>query len=404
MLSYGTIYKDKLAMTTGTHSCRLFHYTHKRWPNLSSHRFVTLRGILITLCAVLLTVGLSACGGTGKIDQTANANLATNAQTSRSVTSSVGKYHAERISGDFSGYSNLEQFVDRMVQKHGFDRGYLMGVFSQAHRKNWTLNYLAKSDQALKGKPEKGGWSRYRAKFLDERHIAAGVDFARRYHDALQRATRQYGVPEEYILGILGVETTFGSYVGKDRVLDALTTLGFDYPRRGEYFRGELESFLLMMRAEGMDPTKPKGSFAGAMGLGQFMPSSFMQWAVDFNGDGRRDLWDPEDAIGSVANYFAQHGWQPGQPVITPLNSKGIVDLEPGIEKQYSLAALQQAGLHPARPCKGEGRLCLLLLRHLDQDQYLIGHPNFYTITRYNHSTHYAMAVQELGQEIKRRL
>ena len=211
-------------------------------------------------------------------------------------------------------------------------------------------------------------------------------------------------MPEEYILGILGVETTFGSYVGKDRVLDALTTLGFDYPRRGEYFRGELESFLLMMRAEGMDPTKPKGSFAGAMGLGQFMPSSFMQWAVDFNGDGRRDLWDPEDAIGSVANYFAQHGWQPGQPVITPLNSKGIVDLEPGIEKQYSLAALQQAGLHPARPCKGEGRLCLLLLRHLDQDQYLIGHPNFYTITRYNHSTHYAMAVQELGQEIKRRL
>jgi membrane-bound lytic murein transglycosylase B len=316
----------------------------------------------------------------------------------------VGSYQARQITGDFAGYASLQRFIDQMVQKHGFEREYLMGLFSQAHRKNWTLDYLAKSDQTLKGKPAKGGWSRYREKFLDERHIAAGVEFARRHRDALRRASQQYGVPEEYILGILAVETTFGSYVGKDRVLDALTTLGFDYARRGEYFRSELESFLLMVRAEGMDPAKPVGSFAGAMGLGQFMPSSFLQWAVDFNGDGRRDLWDPEDAIGSVANYFAQHGWQAGQPVTTPLRPKGAVDLETGIETKYSLAALEQAGLQPARPCRGEGGLCLLLLRHQDQDQYLIGHPNFYTITRYNHSTHYAMAVHELAQAIKRRL
>lgn len=119
-------------------------------------------------------------------------------------------------------------------------------------------------------------------KFLDERHIGAGVEFARRYRDALQRATRQYGVPEEYILGILAVETTFGGYVGNDRVLDALTTLGFDYQRRGEYFRDELGKFLLMSRQGGLDPARPKGSFAGAMGLGQFMPSSFLKWAIGF--------------------------------------------------------------------------------------------------------------------------
>ena len=350
-------------------------------------------------CAVSLSAGLSSCGQVphGENDQSTVSHTS-------GPRSCVGQYQAKYVTGDFAGYVSLQQFVDKMAKNHGFEREYLMGVFSQAHRKNWTLNYLAKSDQSLKGKPAAGGWDRYRAKFLDERHIGAGVDFARRHRDALQRATRQYGVPEEYILGILAVETTFGSYVGSHRVIDALTTLGFDYDRRGDYFRDELENFLLMSRDEGLDPGKPMGSFAGAMGLSQFMPSSFLQWAVDFNGDGRRDLWNAEDAIGSVANYLAQHGWQPGQPVITPLYTKRTVELEPGLEPKYSLTDLQQAGLHPASPYNSGEPLCLLLLRHQNDDQYLIGHPNFYTITRYNHSTYYAMAVHELGQAIKRRL
>ena len=317
---------------------------------------------------------------------------------------SVGRYHAKQVGGDFAGYASLQQFIDQMVKKHGFEREYLQGLFSEAKRKQWTLDYLAKSDQTLKGKPAQGSWTRYREKFLDERHVGAGVEFARQHRSTLQRATRQYGVPEEYILGILAVETTFGGFVGNHRVLDALTTLGFDYQRRGEYFRGELEKFLLMSRQEGLDPARPKGSFAGAMGLGQFMPSSFLQWAVDFNGDGRRDLWDAEDAIGSVANYFAQHGWQAGQPVTTPLSTKGAVDLEPGIDRQYTLADLQRAGLQPVSACRDQGPVRLLRLRHQSYDQYLIGHPNFCTITRYNQSTHYAMAVHELAQTIKRRL
>ncbi|MFM8340866.1 MAG: lytic murein transglycosylase, partial [Methylomonas sp.] len=164
-----------------------------------------------------------------------------------------------------------------------------------------------------------------------------------------------------------------------------------------------LEHFLIMTRNEGIDPGKPVGSFAGAMGLGQFMPSSFLKWAVDFNGDGHRDLWNPEDAIGSVANYFSQHGWQANQPVVSATRGtySGIENLEAGIEPQYPLPTLTQAGIEPAEPCRCDYPLRLLLLRHHSHDQYLLGHPNFYVITRYNHSTHYAMAVHELAQAIK---
>lgn len=317
--------------------------------------------------------------------------------------SSVGGYHASSVSGDYAGYQSVNRFIDEMVQKQGFDRAYLNGLFSQAKRKQWTLDYLAKSDQSLKSKPSQGSWSRYRAKFLDSRHINSGVSFWHQHRATLQRASQQYGVPAEYILGIMAVETTFGSYVGSHRVIDALTTLAFDYQRRGDYFRGELENFLLMSRSEQMNPAKPVGSFAGAMGLGQFMPSSFLEWAVDFNADGHRDLWDPEDSIGSVANYFSQHGWQPGKPVVSPLrgNLSAADNLEPGLDNLYSLNNLQQAGLSPAIDCHCDDPLRLLWLRHHTKDEYLLGYPNFYVITRYNHSTHYAMAVHELAQAIK---
>jgi len=401
-------------MTTCTPSRPKLPAAHRRSSNLSASRFAKLRGRVLTRCAVLLAFGLTACAGSDtRVSPPTLVNPAVSAQANRLATGNpanastrrtVGPYRAQRITGDYADYASLQRFIDQMVQKHGFEHENLMGVFSQARRKNWTLDYLAKSDQGLKGKPAAGGWSRYREKFLDEPHISAGVDFARRHRATLQRATRQYGVPEEYILGILAVETTFGGNVGNHRVLDALTTLGFDYDRRGDYFRSELENFLVMSRDEGIDPVKPVGSFAGAMGFGQFMPSSFLQWAVDFNGDGRRDLWNAEDAIGSVANYFAQHGWQAGQPVVTPLQASGVVTLEPGIEPQYSLDALQQAGLKPTGPCAIQKPLRLLLLRYTNHDQYLIGYPNFYAITRYNHSTYYAMAVHELAQAIKRRL
>lgn len=328
-------------------------------------------------------------------------HVTTSAVSAKTV---VGPYRATAVSGDYAGYPALSRFIETMVQKHGFERDYLNGLFSQVNRKQWTLDYLAKSDRNRKNAgPARGSWSRYRAKFLNARHINSGVEFWRRHQSVLQRASRQYGVPVEYILGIMSVETTFGSYVGNHRVIDALTTLAFDYPRRGDYFREELENFLLMVRNENIDPAKPVGSYAGAMGLGQFMPSSFLEWAVDFNGDGKRDLWDPEDSIGSVANYFAQHGWQQGQPVVSAVRThKTDAGLEPGLNNLYSHKAIRQAGLVPATDCKCDAPLRLLWLRHKKHDEYRLGFPNFYVITRYNHSTHYAMAVHELAQAIKR--
>ncbi|MGE4558881.1 MAG: lytic murein transglycosylase B [Desulfobulbus sp.] len=364
---------------------------------------------------LLSALGLAACSefadtaqvplaAKHEVVQAGDDQLAPGKEAALAIQPCVGGYHADRISGDYAGYARLQQFVEQMVRRHGFEREYLQGLFSQAKRKEWTLNYFARSDRSLKSPPGKGSWSRYRAKFLDETHVGSGAEFARRYQRALQRATRMYGVPEEYILGIMAIETNFGRNMGSHRVLDALTTLGFDYARRGAFFRDELEEFLLMARSEGLDPARPKGSFAGAMGLGQFMPSSFRKWAVDFNGDGHRDLWNPEDAIGSIANYFAQHGWQPGQPVITPLVAKGPVRLQVGFNTRYTPISLYRAGLQPTRPCENSDPVSLLYLRYQQYDQYLIGHSNFYTITRYNHSTHYAMAVHELAQAIKHRL
>ena len=318
------------------------------------------------------------------------------------LKSSEGNYFASNVSGDYASYPALQQFINEMVQKHGFKREYLNGLFSNAKRKQWTLDYLANSDQSLYGKPAKGGWTKYRGQFLDTNHIANGVAFWHKHQASLQKASQQFGVPPEYILGIIGVETGFGANVGKHRIIDALTTLSFDYQRRSEYFRSELENYLLMTRDEGLDPGKPVGSFAGAMGLGQFMPSSFRQWSVDLDGDGRRDLWQADDAIGSVANYFAQHGWHPGEPVVTATKNKlKEITIEPGIDHQYSFDQLKQAGLEPYGACQCNNPLRLLLLRHQTHDEYLFGHPNFYTISRYNHSTYYVMAVHELAQAIK---
>lgn len=315
----------------------------------------------------------------------------------------VGQYSAPYVTGDYAGYPQLEQFIGHMVAVHGIPRDYLNGVFSEAHRKQWTLDYMNRQGAPSASPPRPGAWSKYRSQFLTELHIGSGVAFWRRHSQALSEASRRYGVPAEYILGIMGVETIYGRNMGKDRVLDALTTLAFDYPRRSSYFAEELENFLVMVHDEGMDPLEPKGSFAGAMGLGQFMPGSFLKWAVDHNADGRRDLWTPEDAIGSIANYFASHGWRAGESVVVPALVQGSVSLPAGYDKRYSLAELANVGVSPASHIPGAEKVSLLLLRGNVGDEYWLGLDNFFVITRYNHSTHYAMAVHELAQAIKTR-
>jgi len=312
------------------------------------------------------------------------------------------QHNVMQVGGDFANNPNAQQFIDRMVNKHGFDRQQLQEILSQAKRLDSVLRLMDNQAPTTSVKPPSGpngAWLRYRKKFITPDNVQNGVVFWNQYEDALNRAWQVYGVPPEIIVGIIGVETRWGRVMGKTRILDALATLSFNYPRRAEYFSGELETFLLMARDEQDDPLNLKGSFAGAMGYGQFMPSSYKQYAVDFSGDGHINLWDPVDAIGSVANYFKAHGWVKGDQVAVMANGQAP-GLPNGFKTRYSISQLAAAGLTPQQPLGNHQQASLLRLDVGTGYQYWYGLPNFYTITRYNHSTHYAMAVWQLGQAV----
>lgn len=312
------------------------------------------------------------------------------------------QHNVMQMGGDFANNPNAQQFIDKMVNKHGFDRQQLQEILSQAKRLDSVLRLMDNQAPTTSVKPPSGpngAWLRYRKKFITPDNVQNGVVFWNQYEDALNRAWQVYGVPPEIIVGIIGVETRWGRVMGKTRILDALATLSFNYPRRAEYFSGELETFLLMARDEQDDPLNLKGSFAGAMGYGQFMPSSYKQYAVDFSGDGHINLWDPVDAIGSVANYFKAHGWVKGEQVAVMANGQAP-GLPNGFKTKYSISQLTAAGLTPQQPLGNHQQASLLRLDVGTGYQYWYGLPNFYTITRYNHSTHYAMAVWQLGQAV----
>ena len=312
------------------------------------------------------------------------------------------QHNVMQMGGDFANNPNAQQFIDKMVNKHGFDRQQLQEILSQAKRLDLVLRLMDNQAPTTSVKPPSGpngAWLRYRKKFITPDNVQNGVVFWNQYEDALNRAWQVYGVPPEIIVGIIGVETRWGRVMGKTRILDALATLSFNYPRRAEYFSGELETFLLMARDEQDDPLNLKGSFAGAMGYGQFMPSSYKQYAVDFSGDGHINLWDPVDAIGSVANYFKAHGWVKGDQVAVMANGQAP-GLPNGFKTRYSISQLAAAGLTPQQPLGNHQQASLLRLDVGTGYQYWYGLPNFYTITRYNHSTHYAMAVWQLGQAV----
>ncbi len=312
------------------------------------------------------------------------------------------QHNVMQMGGDFANNPAAAQFIDKMVAKHGFDRQQLQEILSQAKRLDYVLRLMDR--QAPTGLPPTGptgAWLRYKKQFITPDNVQNGVVFWNQYQDALNRAYQVYGVPPEIIVGIIGVETRWGRVMGKTRILDALATLSFSYPRRAEYFSSELETFLLMARSESDDPLDLKGSFAGAMGYGQFMPSSYKQYAVDFNGDGHINLWDPVDAIGSVANYFKQHGWVSGDLVAVQALGQAP-GLENGFKTKYSVSQLAAAGLTPTQPLGNHQQASLLRLDVGTGYEYWYGLPNFYTITRYNHSTHYAMAVWQLGRRLRR--
>lgn len=277
------------------------------------------------------------------------------------------------IEQSYAERAEVQSFIRQMVQKHGFSQTALTELFTDAKRLNSVIRLETGADHTPgPPKPHAGSWTRYRNKFLTEDHIKNGVTFWMSNADTIQKASTTYGVDPEYIVGIIGVETYFGRNIGKTCVFDALTTLAFDTHRRANYFRSELEQFLLMTREEGYEPRELVGSWAGAMGLGQFMPTSFRRLAVDFDKNGKRDLWHPRDAIGSVAHYFSKNGWEFNSPVA---------------EQAYD----------------GSGSGTIDLSTY-EGDEYWQTFQNFKVIKRYNNSKKYAMAVHQLAQAIKQRL
>lgn len=313
----------------------------------------------------------------------------------------VGNYYATSLTGDFAGDPRLLSFIDQMSSR-GFNRNYLLGVFSQVRNRDDVARLWASPASAS----SPGGWYSYRSKFVTAANIQKGSQFWQQYGTHLQRAQQQYGVDPAYIVGIMGVETRWGRILGKHRVIDALTTSALTNKRRSDFFFEELADYMLMTRSERMDPLAPKGSYAGAMGYGQFMPSSFRSYAVDFNGDGVRDLWNPVDAIGSIANYFAQHGWRNGQEVAVPadVSSSDYANVPDGFKVKYSSGQLAQMGVAPKNGrWANSARTHLVALSTVPggYKEPWIGYNNFYVITRYNHSNYYAMAVHQLATAVK---
>lgn len=302
------------------------------------------------------------------------------------------------------------QFADDVAGRRDLDREWVRQAISQARLLPQVPRLMLPPPP---GTPK--NWAVYRSRFIDPIRIRAGVRFWQENAATLARAEQEYGVPAEIIVGIIGVETVYGQQVGTFRVMDALTTLSFDFPaahpraaERIAFFRRELEQFLSLMDRTGIDPFEPRGSYAGAMGLGQFMPSSWVRYAVDFDGDGRIDLWkSPADAIGSVANYFKGHGWQTGMPVWFDVQFDAArlqLDtlLAPDILPTFSAARMAELGAVPqGAGLQHAGPMALVELQNgAATPTYVAGTENFYAITRYNWSSYYAMAVEELGREV----
>ena len=319
----------------------------------------------------------------------------------------ANNYSQRRLTGDFAGNPRAEAFIRMMASRHGFDPSYTTGVLSRAKATPWLRKQARKDANPIKSPRGRGpSWSNYRRRFITSKHINTGSAFYNRHQRSLQRAENQYGVPAEYILGIMGVETIYGGNVGTDKAIDALATMGFMNSRRGKYFTSELESYLVMTRRARLDPLKPKASWAGALGLPQFMPSNIKKYGVDYDGDGAVNLWTPADAIGSIANYLRSHGWKPGEIAAIPATKtggKGYSRLKSGFKYKHSLSKLARNGLRPAYPGVS-GMVNMVKLRTNRGQEYWVGGNNFYVITRYNHSSHYAMAVHQLAQEIRKRV
>jgi membrane-bound lytic murein transglycosylase B len=291
----------------------------------------------------------------------------------------------------------VEAFIEEMVQKHQFEAAALRKLFVQVKPRPAIVKAMSAPSTA---RP----WHEFRSRYLEPQRINTGVAFWREHAATLEKASREFGVPEEIIVATIGVETFYGRHTGNFRVLDALATLAFRYPPRAELFRSELEHYLLLARETGIDATGTVGSYAGAMGLPQFLPSSYRRYAIDFDGDGKKDIINSmADAIGSVANYYKVFGWRPGGAVVVPAEVSGNVEavLEAGIKPEQKVAELRKLGVTPSAPVDEGTEAALITAVAVTGPRYWLGLNNFYVITRYNRSINYALTVNELAGELR---
>jgi len=306
-----------------------------------------------------------------------------------------------------SATSNAESFLDRaeirayfdeLSQSNGFSKKYLEEIFSN-HKPN--LKILELMSRPAEKRLE---WHEYRKILVDERRVSLGLRFWEDNLKALEDAERVFGVSPEVIVAIIGVETRYGKIMGSFLVVQALATLAFDFPSRADFFRKELTNYLILTRSQNLDPLSLKGSYAGAMGYGQFMPSSYQAYAVDFDGDGFKDIWNNKaDAIGSVANYFSEHGWQGDGPVIVrgykQIGSETSIKANVSLKPSILAGELKKEGIDSSLADSTE--VALFLMQADGGEEYWLGLNDFYVITRYNHSSMYALAVYQLSQELR---
>lgn len=299
---------------------------------------------------------------------------------------------------------DVAEFIEEMAEQHDFDRDALRDILGQAEFKSSIIEKISTPAE------RKLTWAEYRKIFMTRERINAGATFWSENREMLERINKETGVSIEMIVGIIGVETFYGRITGRDRVIDALATLAFEYPPRAKFFRNELIQFLLLAREEDIDATVPLGSYAGAMGRPQFMPSSFRAYAVDATGDGKRDIWDNwADVAGSVANYFLEHGWRPNEEVTAQatLSSrwKG-----PAPEPKNTLKAsdtvegLSRKGVLFATALCADSKSELLTYEGDAGIEHWVGFHNFFVITKYNRSVMYALAAHQLGQQVALRV
>ena len=306
---------------------------------------------------------------------------------------------------DYTQKREVKVFIDRMVKKYKFNRSYLQRLFKDVDFQRQALAiYVPSYRKKVKPKrsaKKQGSWDRYEEIFLKESKVQKGVEYLHQHRKSFQKAYKKFGVEPEYIAAIIGIESHYGFNTGKYPTFDTLTTLAFEPHRRQKFYRTELQEFLLMTRRERVNPKQVKGSYAGAIGLGQFMPSNYKTFVVDFNRDGKKRMHNPEDAIGSIAYYLKRHGWKRGKPVAVRVSYPGkrYNGKKTGYRHRYHRESLKN--IYPKSKFNYKGTVHLVKLQRFKYDELWYGTKNFYVITRYNHSNYYAMAVYQLAQRLK---